>query len=168
MPEDNEAKAIAKIVEILKPIDEEQRKRVLGYAVTRFGATAQQLTPAGKQREKPPLETEYEDAPALYHAAVPTTQALRALVIGYWLQVCQQQGYFYAATVNKELNNMSNELGNITKAFTILMKRKPAALVIQAGKSGTGPKARKRYRLTTAGVATVEKMLAGNAEPEEE
>jgi DNA-binding PadR family transcriptional regulator len=51
-------------------------------------------------------------------------------------------------------------VSNITTALSSLIERKPQ-LVIQTRKSGNSKQARKRYRLTDAGIRAVERMISG-------
>jgi hypothetical protein len=103
----------------------------------------------------------YETFADLYDAAQPTTGADMALVGGFWFQVCQDAEDFVAAEVNKELKNAGAKVANITVAFNGLIKSSPR-LVLQVKKSGKAQQARKRYKLTLAGIKTVENMIKGD------
>jgi len=98
--------------------------------------------------------------PDLYGTISPSSEADRALVVGYWLQVLQGEQDLDSFQINKELKNLGHGVGNITNALTSLIQRKPQ-LVIQTRKSGSSQQARKRYRLTDAGLKAVERMLNG-------
>lgn len=102
----------------------------------------------------------FEEFAELFHAAGPPTKNPdKALVGGYWLQVCQGAEGFKSYLVNRELKEAGFEIPNITNAFNALKKRKPA-LVIQTATSGTKTHARKFLKLTSAGIQTVERMLS--------
>jgi hypothetical protein len=103
----------------------------------------------------------YETFADLYNAAGPTTGGDMALVGGYWFQVCQGAEDFVAAEVNKELKNAGAKVANITVAFTGLIDSTPR-LALQIRKSGKAQQARKRYKLTHAGIKAVEKMIKGD------
>ena len=81
------------------------------------------------------------------------------MVGGYWFQVCQKQEEFVSADVNKVLANVVGPLSNVTVAFDALKAAKPS-LVIQVGKSGKAQQARKKYKLTIAGIRAVDEMIA--------
>jgi hypothetical protein len=88
----------------------------------------------------------------------PGTHAEKALVAGYWLQVCEGADRFTAHPVNKELTHLGHKLPNVTAALEDLKTTKPA-LVLQLSKSGTSQQARKTYKLSHAGVERVEEMI---------
>lgn len=85
---------------------------------------------------------------------------LKPLVVGYWFQVLQGEQDLDGFQINKELKHLGHGVSNITTALSSLIDRKPQ-LVIQTRKSGNSKQARKRYRLTDAGIKAVERMLAG-------
>jgi hypothetical protein len=99
------------------------------------------------------------DFATLFADASPTTDRDRALVAGYWFQVIRGEADLDGQTLNRELKNLGHGVGNITKAMTNLMNQDPQ-LVIQTRKSGGSAQARKKYRLTRAGITQVEGILA--------
>ena len=109
----------------------------------------------------------YASVADLYVAAQPSADAEKALVIGYWFQVVEGQPDFDSQSVNGELRHLGYGVTNITQAFTNLMNRKPQ-LVIQTRKGGSSQQARKRLKLTTAGIQQVERMLASPKLSDEE
>lgn len=102
----------------------------------------------------------FPSLPDLYSAVSPASDASRALVVGYWFQVKQGEQDLDGFQINKELKHLGHGVTNITTALSSLIERKPQ-LVIQTRKSGNSKQARKRYRLTDAGIKAVERMLAG-------
>lgn len=114
--------------------------------------------------EEPPARGEaitlkFDSFAELYDAArQPTGNPEKALVAGYWLQVCQSAESFDAQSANNELKNLGHALPNVTNSFESLKKKKPA-LVLQLKKSGTTQQARKTYKLTIAGKKAVEEMI---------
>jgi hypothetical protein len=111
----------------------------------------------GQKRSDAPKFGSFAD---LFNAAQPTSNANKALVAGYWLQVYQSQDDFDAQSANKELKNLGEGIGNITIAASSLKSQKPA-LVIQLKKSGKSQQARKTYKVTVAGIRAVESMISG-------
>src|SRR5262245_47267234 len=120
----------------------------------------------GNDKDAAELQREQKDAPKfasfadLADVARPKTNAQKALVAGYWLQVCQNAENFDGFTANKELKQLGEGLTNITAAIDALKNEKPA-LALQLGKSGKSQQARKTYKLTVAGIKAVEAMING-------
>ena len=81
------------------------------------------------------------------------------LTATYWFQKIEGTENVTAQQVNNELKNLGSSPSNITEVFTDLIDRKPA-LVRQVAKSGTSKQARKKYRLTTEGIRSVENKIA--------
>lgn len=86
------------------------------------------------------------------------TDADRALVGGYWFQTIENAEDFSAQGVNDKLKDTGQAIGNITRAFDRLKATKPQ-LVRQLQKAGKTQQARKKFKLTTAGIEAVERML---------
>ena len=105
----------------------------------------------------------HDDFAALFAAADPDTNAEKALVAGYWLQICLGQGDFDSQTANNALKSIDRGLVNITHAFTMLREMKPS-LALPVSKGGKSQQARKRYKLTVLGIRSVEAMI-GDQEP---
>ncbi len=162
-----EVKAIQGVAAALETIGADTRSRVLEWAVRRYGLQVTR-TSAGPSREAangPQLPSTFETFAELHSAASPATEADDALVGGYWLQVIQGQPDFASQEVNNLLKNLGHAVGNITVAFNALKVKKPA-LVLQVQKSGTTKQARKKYKLTVAGIKEVEQMISHDREAE--
>lgn len=95
----------------------------------------------------------------LYSAADPHSNADKALVAGYWIQVCQGAENFGGHAVNSELNHLGHKIANITNALSALNEAKPN-LVLQLRKSGKTQQARKTYKLSTEGIKRVKGMIS--------
>jgi hypothetical protein len=171
---DPEVAAIGKVNEALLPLDPAVRQRVLHWAAMRFEVTLPKTKATGRgdddeeeQEEQDDGQSETEtpgafaDVASLYDAASPTTEADKALVVGYWFQVVQGNADFTGFEVNKALNNLGHGVKNITVALGSLIDSKPS-LVIQTHKSGKSRQARKKYKVTGEGIKRVKQMLAGN------
>jgi hypothetical protein len=172
MADDPEVTAMQQLTKSLAPLDEAARDRIIDWAIKRFGSGA--LTAAASQRAAghtqtphhhpagttPPSTSEYKDFADLYDAAKPKTDHMKALVGGYWLQVCGGAASFPSADVNALLKNHGHPISNITRAFDLLRQSKPA-YAAQIEKSGKSQQARKKMKLTTAGIRKVEAMIAG-------
>lgn len=117
-------------------------------------------TSSGTATLEPTQSRSFSSLPDLYAAVSPASDASRALVVGYWFQVMQGEQDLDGFQINKELKHLGHGVTNITTALSSLIERKPQ-LVIQTRKSGNSKQARKRYRLTDAGVKAVERVIAG-------
>jgi len=175
---DPEVTAISKVNDALMPLEPAVRQRVLHWAALRFEVTLPKGKPAvGKgddddtddqqESEGAPnsgaAERTFSDFASLYDAANPRTDAERALIAGYWLQVSQNKQDFDAFNANKELRNLGHPLTNVTASLSELIYHKPR-YVIQTRKEGTSKQARKKYKVTNEGIKRVKQMLGGVVE----
>jgi hypothetical protein len=166
---DAEFDAIQVIYQALEPLEDDARSRVLRYIAARLdifdlARTRSKSDPqTGGFDEETASENEriqaskYDSLAELADATQPVTNADRALVAAYWLQVCQGADSFDGFSANKELKQLGHGVVNITMALDALRKQKPS-LVLQLKKSGRSQQARKTYKLTIAGIKSVENM----------
>lgn len=154
--------------------DTDAARRVLQWAASAFlpdglsavvttsnaSAQASPSTASSAGTVEPGPSSSFSSLPDLYSAVSPASDSSRALVVGYWFQVMQGEQDLDGFQINKELKHLGHGVSNITTALTGLIERKPQ-LVIQTRKSGNSKQARKRYRLTDAGIKAVERMIAG-------
>lgn len=164
--QDPEIEAMARVKDALASLDDETREHVIRWAAERFGLSL------GRKRSAMPaggalLDGEYEDVGTFFTQASPSTAAEKALAVGYWFQVLKGQDSFDGASVNAELKNLGHGVSNITRAFDDLKARRPA-LAIQVQKSGKAKQARKKYKITEAGMTKVQKMVSGEVSGSEE
>ena len=164
--DDKQINAMQAVVKALDGLEEADLRVVLGFIGMRYGGTK---TPAplhggmgGAHITNGNGATAgsgtYATFPDLYHAANPETEAEKALVAGYWVQVCQQNEGFDSFTANSALKDMGYTVSNITRALDFLMKQDPK-YVMQVKKTGTSRQARKTYKLTQAGLKRMAEML---------
>lgn len=173
--DDDEFNAMREVFGALKALpDDDARTRVLTYAASRLGlglATSMAKLRSDAPTEDPdddesdavataPQPVNYSSFAELFDAALPKSNADRALVAGYWLQVCQGAESFGGQAVNTELKHLGEAIANITNALESLKIQKPA-LALQLKKSGKSQQARKSYKITVAGVRAVEAMING-------
>lgn len=164
-----EIEAMARVSEVLAGLDESGRSRVLRWAVDHYqipvglgaalGAPRSSVAPSDSANS-PSLSI---DLAELFLAAAPKTDGDKALVVGYWLQFVGGAPDLDSQAVNAELKHLGYGVKNITMALSSLGKKKPQ-LVIQTRKSGTTQQARKKYKVTAAGKAAVERMVEGTPE----
>jgi len=168
MTQDEELEALTSIQKTLEGVDDDEaQKRIVAYLVSRYGTAEAVQRRGALRRDVAEQEFEFADVADLYHAAQPQTEAEKALVVGYWFQVCEKQGGFDGQTVNTALKHLGEGVSNITAAMSALADRKPA-LAMQVKKKGTTRQARKQYRLTKPGIEAVERMVAGKHVDEEQ
>jgi hypothetical protein len=164
-----EIEAMGAIDNALGSLQADEQKRVLRWAIDKFGAGDVKLeSNSGGARhggfddraERNGERGEYGRISDLMDAANPTTTADHVLVASYWFQILQGQEDFTSQAVNSELKDLGRESKNITDSFNTLMKRTPPA-VRQVQKSGSTRQARKKYRLTEPGIRAVQRMIRG-------
>ena len=166
--DDKQVAAIQAVVEALGELEEEDLRVVLGFINLRYGTTAPPHGTPARHTTPVPSGTgnsesaephgQFRSFPDLYHAAQPQTDAEKALVGGYWLQVNYGRDSFDSMSVNQNLKDMGYPVGNITRAFDWLKSQKPQ-LVQQMKKGGSTKQARKLYKITHAGIKRVEEMI---------
>lgn len=165
MDDDGEIGAMKTIAAALDPLSADERNRVLQWAASRFGAATVAAATAINLATRP-LEvaaangqsTHHETFAELFDAASPSTEREKALVAGYWVQVCQEQPSFASQSLNEALKDLGHGVGNITDSLTALKDVRPA-LVLQLKKSGTSKQARKTYKLTQEGIKRVQSLI---------
>lgn len=158
--EDKQLNAMHKVVEALNPLDDGDLRIVLGFIQMRYGRIQPPKEGGGSaaQDSDSVPTSQFSTFPDLYHSADPGTEAEKALVAGYWVQVCQGNDGFDSYTANSALKQMGYTLSNITRALDILQAQDPK-LVMQVRKTGSSRQARKVYKLTHAGLKRVAEML---------
>lgn len=171
-----EFEAIKTVHDALVALEPERRTRVLGYIASLLGIETRIATPGAKKIEEEQVaDAEEEEAAAdaatkgaktfgtfaeLYAATAPSNNGEKALVAGYWLQVCAGAENFTAAAAQKELTHLGHQVSNITDAIDVMKNQKPQ-LILQLKKSGTSKQARKLYKVSHEGVKKVEEMIRG-------
>lgn len=171
---EQEFDATRSVYNALEPLDDDARERVVQHVagILEIHASKAAEVKTTDVETKPGEETVVltpPDTPSfptfaeLFNAADPQTAADKALVAGYWLQVGQvgqNADSFDGQSANKELNHLGHKLGNITNAIGALNTQRPS-LAIQLAKSGSSQQARKKYKITIAGIDAVKAMLNG-------
>lgn len=158
---DAELVAMEGVNNAIKALDAEAQLRVLRWATSRYGLADPQPGPGQGPAvfaDEAAQPTSVASVGDLVHAAGASAGPEQAMVVAYWLQSHEGRDGWSGAEVNDALKNLGHGQANITATLSRLMKRKPA-LVIQIGKAGRSQQARKTYKLTAAGVRTVEAML---------
>ncbi len=169
---DEEFAAMQSVHAALEPLKPEARVRVVTYIASRLeilldSRDAKQKTDDREREEEVVKVTKeqtegmkFQTFAELFDATNPSSTADKALVAGYWLQVCQAAESFDGRSANNELKHLGHGLSNITNAIDSLKTQKPA-LALQLKKSGTSQQARKTYKITGAGIKAVENLIHG-------
>ena len=157
--EDAELVAMQKVYDALDSLDEAARQRTLSWAADRLDLKLGGPRTKSADRQASVEERTFGDVAALMHAAEPQSGLEFALSVAYWLQVVEEKDGWSGNEVNSVLKNLGHGLSNVTTTLSSLIKRKPA-FVMQTGKSGRSAQAKKTYKLTTSGIAEVERMVA--------
>jgi len=103
-------------------------------------------------------ERHFDTFAELYAAASPSKDPEKVLVAAYWHQEVKGQKELTSVVLNKDLTNLGHRITNINMKFDSLIGSKPQ-LALQLKKSGSAKQARKKYKLTKAGIAKVQGML---------
>lgn len=90
----------------------------------------------------------------------PTTMSDKALLGAYYLTRARGEDTVTSQAINTELKRNGLAISNITRAIEANM-RPDRPLMVQEKKMGSTKQARKQYRITPAGVETVERKLQG-------
>jgi hypothetical protein len=164
-----ELEATRFVYEKLKPLSPEAQRRVFqhvsGLLALKSDRQPQDTQGVAEEQNEAILHEQevapkYDSFADLANAAGPKTHAEKALVAGYWLQVCQNAKTFDGFTANKELKQLGKGMRNITAAINALRNERPA-LALQVGKSGQSQQSRKTYKLSVDGIKAVEAMING-------
>jgi hypothetical protein len=168
---DVEISAMAEISKALESLDADARARVLLWAGAKYsvkiGSPQPNLNEGIEIDESPFKNGEQVDTPELhfdtfadlYAAAAPPRDPEKVLVAAYWHQEVKGQKELTSAVLNKDLTNLGHRITNINNKFDSLIRCKPQ-LALQIKKSGSAKQARKKYKLTQAGIAKVQGMLS--------
>jgi hypothetical protein len=164
--------ALEKIREALAQLEEAEARQVIGWAAEYYGVSVQRTRDTGvAAADSDDVGAEFQgndfkDIGQLFEVAEPSTEAERALVASYWLQIIEDEEAVEAQRVNDELKDLGIGIGNVTRAMQRLIERKPA-LIRQVSKSGTSRQGRKKFRLTQAGIREVQDLISGKSGSEE-
>ncbi len=165
MDASTEAKAIADVVEALKPLDVGAIARVLEWASKRYASRAHgdepgTITPVPLTSRHDDTEADGGELADLYAAADPRTESESVLIAAYWHHAARKTEVLDSQALNRDLKNLGRGVANVTRACSVLIQQRPA-LMLQVKKSGSTKQARKQYRLTAAGLQRAREMVAG-------
>jgi len=162
----DEINAMQTIDSALSKLSEEERQRVMAWASSKYAITikdSSSVPPSddndaeGEEDDK--LTPQFSHFVDLFDAANPSKARQQVLIAAYWYQGVLGNESFTAQQLNNELKNTGHGAANITNTLSRLQTGKPA-LIRQISKSGRSQQARKKYKLTTAGLAQAEGMIA--------
>jgi hypothetical protein len=155
----SEVEAITAVDRALSELDEDAAVRVLRWASEKYGQSDSEegLNEPVSLGPSQPVH-QFDEIADLMAAAGPRNGVERVLVAAYWFQVINEHPNVTGQQVNNALKNLGHAMGNITDAFSSLIRRKPQ-LAMQVEKTGSSRQARKKYKLTIAGINEVKRML---------
>jgi len=168
----DELAAMQVVAKAMAPLDPAAMERVLYWAAGFYLGTTgvslksrQAVSSAAAGTIGVPADDEIGnmEVAEFFGRAGPNTDAGKALVLAYWLRRAKGVEEFDSQSLNAELTHLGHKVGNITRAFTVLMETRPQ-LVVQTRKQGTTRQARKRYKVTVEGMRRVEGMLRGDSQ----
>ena len=167
-----EFEAFQQVHDALSGLDADAQSRVISSVSTLLGIglpsvsvanqnspTVEREGPASDEEKSTSLSADFSEFAELYAATDPHSNADKALLAGYWRQVCQGEENFSGQSVNTELNHLGHKIANVTNALSQLNDAKPQ-LVLQLRKSGKSQQARKTYKLSAAGINRVKDMIS--------
>lgn len=169
---DPELEAMQAVLAALTPLSAEERERVISWVARRFdvvaipkkateeASAAEEVDQASQSGAKKVEAQIFDTLGELFAAADPKTNGQKALVVGYWLQSHEGLNELDAQRINTELKHLGYGIANITTAMDEIKAGKPA-MAIQLKKSGSTKQARKKYKITEAGLKAVEAALRG-------
>jgi hypothetical protein len=162
----DELDSMKQIANALESLESEARARVMSWAAAKYdvpiglhGPKTKKEVAANAFEGSGALIESYDDLAELNAAARPRTDAERALVAAAYHQSKTGERDWSSQTINADLKNLGLRIGNITDALSSNINQKPQ-LIIQTKKQGAAKQARKLYRVTEAGLKSVQSMLA--------
>ena len=164
---DPELESMAKMNDALETLSEEQRRRVLLWALDKFQVPLGNSIKVVNSKESVPRQlgsTEFADLASLFEACDPTSDREKALIAGYWLQLSSSGKEWDTESANEELKELGHGINNIALAVHGLKPK----FVLQTKMQSEDGKKRKQYRLTTLGMKKVRDMISGATAKEEE
>jgi hypothetical protein len=175
----NDLKALEAILRTLEPLQDEERTRVLRWAIEKLGIEAKVSLRSPLRRDLKshhPVATAFPEHTDGFQsigefvaAANPRTDVDRVLCAALYLQDLAGDEAGRALTgkqINDELKHLGHGVKNITDCINTLKSRKPQHM-IQIKKSGKSRQAWKEYRVTTAGHDYVFRLIS-NGDADEE
>jgi hypothetical protein len=172
---DLELESMAKMNDLLEVLTEEQRRRVILWALDKFkvsiGSTTRPLglkdSSTAINREltsNPQGLPEFSDLAGLFEACSPNSDREKALVAGYWLQLSSNGKEWDTENANEQLKELGQGINNVALAVHGLKPK----FILQTKTQADDGKKRKQYRLTTLGIKKVRDMISGASAGEEQ
>jgi len=169
MEDDKEIAAMATINAALAGLEAEAVSRILRWAAERHkvplagSVNDAKRKPGSSNESTDTTPQDFQHFGDLYDSADPSTDGERVLVAGYWFQVIQNQGELESQALNKELKQLGHSVNHMPHAVDELMNTKPR-LMIQLKKQGNTRQARRKFKLTAAGIKKVNEMFKKEAD----
>ncbi|MED5601579.1 MAG: hypothetical protein V7667_03760 [Alloalcanivorax venustensis] len=165
---DPEIEAMGKVAAAMGELNPEARMRILRWAADKYGVEIKKPKPNNPSADGDLSDIDsgedvddvekHETFAEFFSEASPSTPAEKILVAGYWHQEMLGRPDVNSAALNKDLKDLGHGITNPNQKFDTLLGTKPQ-LAIQLKKSGSSRQARKKYKITKAGIEKVKKML---------
>jgi hypothetical protein len=142
---DKELKVMQEVVDSLQKLDEVERVRVVRWFCERFLTGNNELGSRNYTHVKNiNMHLDGNLLSRLQDNSEIKTEGDKVLAVMEWLRDNEARGEITAYEVNQELKKVGMRVGNITSAFSELVKK---GLVVQVDKKGRFKQGRKRYKL---------------------
>ena len=135
-------------------------ERAFGGSTSAPPSTQSAGRPRPRGRKEASGDSAGPDLAALLERWSPTTMSDKALLGAYYLARVRGDDTVTSQAINSELKRNGLAISNITRAIEANM-RPDRPLMTQEKKMGSTKQARKQYRITQAGIDTVERRLNG-------
>jgi hypothetical protein len=181
---DPEIEAIQKSFEAMKGLDDSSKKRVLQWLVSKFTLSNEISEDIKVIPQKSTIKTEndshetddiiesetvtendkkeisdFETISDLFSVCNPKNGGQKALIVAAFLQEKNKLQDIGGQQINKELKHLGHGASNITADISSSINQKPQ-LMIQTRKEGTSQQAKKKYKVTTAGLKFVKSLIS--------
>ena len=169
----HELRVIENIYELLQPLSNEGRNRVVTYISNLFQSADknrvfqndleendEEASVVKLQKYQPYGTSEYPTFAELYAAVQPKKKSESVLLSAYWVQAESDEKRFMSQAVNTQLKHLGIRISNITTVINRLKDCDPS-WILQVNKTGKSKQARKNYMVTDAGIKRVREMING-------
>jgi hypothetical protein len=167
----DEIEVMREINRLLNNLESSQRSRIIRWLYDKYVVDSESASFQSKADDNPQSvsgetqsdsqtsqQPQHQNFADFFAAVNPQTDSERALISSYWLQVKEGKESVRAYDVNALLKDLGHPINNITRAFDHLQSKSPQ-LIMQIRKKGRSQQARKRYRVTQAGIDKITEDL---------
>jgi hypothetical protein len=157
MSEDKEIRAMGEIANAISDLDENTRKRIIQWLISREG-----LTLSGQVLTEPRIAKIFSNSTSIessqdqslsefFYSVDLQNDMERAVAVAYYLQTVDGKEELSSQEINDELKHLGYPISNITKTLNKAMETTPR-LMHQTRKEGNARQSRKKYKVTHEGM----------------